>query len=217
MNLARVYYQEGRLADAARALQRAGEGDAPAPAWTRAWFSALVDRENGRLDRAIETLQAIAETRFDDARQRQFDFGVDTRVLKLLGRSLYERARQERGESRATRRHELLTESVEWLQRADAIDPEDYATHYNLSLSYEELGDNERAAYHHRLHEKYRPDQHAREQAVTAHRTTNAAANHSAETVAVYDLDRTATDPAQVDVALARTDRETVAATERQP
>ena len=52
------------------------------------------------------------------------------------------------------------------------------------------MGDAAAAAGHRELHDKYRPDDHAVEQAVTAHRSRNPAADHAAEETAVYDLQR---------------------------
>src|SRR6266704_518538 len=40
INLARVYFKEGRLDDAVAALQRAARSDPPAPRWTIAWFNS---------------------------------------------------------------------------------------------------------------------------------------------------------------------------------
>ena len=97
LNLARVYFSEGRLEEAARALRRASNGEPPAPAWTITWFSALIDRENGHLDEAIESFRNIIDNRFQLARERGFDFSYDIRVLNMMGRTLFERARQERG------------------------------------------------------------------------------------------------------------------------
>src|SRR5437667_2241719 len=45
VNLARVYYKEGRLDDAVAALQRASKFNPPAPRWTIAWFSGLVNKQ----------------------------------------------------------------------------------------------------------------------------------------------------------------------------
>ena len=47
LNLARVYFKEGRLEETTAALRRAADADPPAPPWTLAWYSALVDREYG--------------------------------------------------------------------------------------------------------------------------------------------------------------------------
>ncbi len=51
LNLARVFYKEGRIDEAADALHRAAA--AGAPPWTVAWLSGLVNKENGFLDEAI--------------------------------------------------------------------------------------------------------------------------------------------------------------------
>ncbi|MEN8108765.1 MAG: multiheme c-type cytochrome [Pseudomonadota bacterium] len=190
LNLARVYFKEGRLKEAARALERANAGDPPAAAWTIAWYSALIDRENGHLDEAIQSLEAIIDTRFEAARQRGFDFSKDVRVLNMLGRSLFERARRERGEARRHERQQFLLRARDTLQQTLLIDPENLAAHYNLSLVFAELNDDKQAEFHHVLHEKYRPDDNAVGQAVAAHRSSNPAADHAAAAIAIYDLNR---------------------------
>jgi tetratricopeptide (TPR) repeat protein/cytochrome c553 len=192
LNLARVYYKEGRLEDAAAALRRAAAFDPPAPPWTLAWYSALVDRELGNLDAAIAGLEALADTRFQSARARGFDFSRDYRMLNELGRTLYERARQERGAARRPARLDLLQQARARFQQVLDIDPENLTAHYNLALVYAELDQPALAQQHRELHEQYRPDDQAIERAVSAHRSRNPAANHAAEAVAVYDLQRPA-------------------------
>ncbi|MCB1878806.1 MAG: tetratricopeptide repeat protein [Gammaproteobacteria bacterium] len=188
LNLARVFYEEGRLSETADALERAEQ--AGAPPWTLAWYSALVEREFGNLDRAIEHLQNLVATRFNDAQRRGFDFAKDYRVLIQLGRSLFERARQERGSERATLRQHYLQQSQHWLEKALEIDPENAAAHYNLALVFSELDDPQRSDRHRMLHETYRTDDQAVELAVSSHRRSNPAADHAAEETAVYDLQR---------------------------
>jgi tetratricopeptide (TPR) repeat protein len=190
LNLARVLYREGQLDAAAAALQRAAEADPPAPPWVLAWYSALVDRDLGNLDAAIDNLEALAETRFNSARERGFDFGRDYRMLNELGRTLYERARQERGDRRRDARLAFLDRARQRLEQALTIDPENDAVHHNLSLVLSELGEPERAARHRDAHERYRGDDNAVERAVTLHRSRNPAADHAAEAVAIYDLQR---------------------------
>jgi len=190
LNLARVLYREGRLDDAAAALQRAAKAHLPAPPWTLAWYSALVDRELGNLDSAIDTLEALATTRFAAARERGFDFSRDYRMLNELGRTLYERARQERGQTRREERLTLLERARAQLEQALAIEPEYAAVHHNLSLVFNELGQADKATRHRDLHEYYRLDDNAVERAVTLHRSRNPAADHAAEPVAIYDLQR---------------------------
>lgn len=192
LNLARVLYREGRLDEAAAALARASEQSYPhgeAPAWVIAWYTALIARDLGDLERAIAALEALAETRFSAARERGFDFAADDRMLVELGRTLYERARQERGAARREARLALLQRAHRRLVQALALDPENAAAHHNLSLVLAELGDASAAAEHRRLHEHYRPDDNAIERAVSLHRSRNPAADHAAEAVAIYTLE----------------------------
>ena len=183
LNLARVYFKEGQLDQAATALRRAS--DQQAPPWTIAWYSALIDRENGHLEVATQTLETIINNRFEAARQRGFDFSYDVRVLNELGRTLYERSRQLRGEQQ----HEMLGQARDWFDKTLQIDPENLAAHYNLGLIHAQLGNNDEAGQHRALHDKYRPDDHAVEQAVARHRRENPAADHAAAAIAIYDLD----------------------------
>lgn len=200
LNLARVYYKEGRITDAAAALRRAAQFEPPPPPWTLAWLSALVDREQGRLDAAIARLQALADTRFQDARNRGFDFGADYRMRNMLGRTLYERARQARSEAERPERQDLLQRAKAGFKAVLEADPENVTAHYNLALVSAELGQAEAAERHRALHERYRPDDHAVERAVAQHRARNPAADHAAEAVAIYDLQRSESiDPARTE------------------
>ncbi len=188
LNLARVYVREGRLEDAARALARAG--DAGATPWTVSWYSALVDREYGRLEAATERLEALMATRFQEAHRRGFDFSRDLRVPHLLGRTLFEQARAARGEAQRPQREALLLRALAALQAALAIDPEAAAVHHTLSQVQALLGDSARAAYHRAAHERHRTDDLAVATAVARHRAANPPANHAAEAITLYDLQR---------------------------
>ncbi len=193
LNLARVYYKDGRLDQAAAALQRAATFKPPAYPWTLAWLSAQVEHQYGNLDRATELMEDLAGTRFVEARRRGFDFSQDYRVLDELGNTLFERARQERAPGQRAKRLALLSEARDWFDKALVIDPENLQAHYGLSLVLTDLGDPDGAARHRALHEKYRPDDLAIERAVTASRSRDPAANHAAEPVTVYDLQRPGT------------------------
>lgn len=188
LNLARVYLRDGRLDAAAAALERAREAGA-AP-WTVAWYAAQVDREYGRLDRAAERLQALMETRFQEARDRGFDFSRDLRVPHTLGQTLFEQARAARGEARQARREALLQRAVDVLETALTIDPEAAMVHHTLAQVHDLRGDAEAAARHRAAHARYRPDDLAVATAVSRHRAANPPANHAAEAVTVYDLQR---------------------------
>ena len=190
LNLARVYFKEGRLTDAVEALQRAAQQDSTAPPWTVTWYSALVDHENGHLDQALHSLERIYENRFIGARERGFNFSRDTNLLNELGRTSFERARQLRGKTNAQQRHKLLLKACDWLEKTLVIDPENLSAHFNLALVYSELNETTKADYHRQLHERYRPDDYAIETAVTRHRRQNPAADHAAGSFVIYDLNR---------------------------
>ncbi len=190
LNRARVYIKEGRLEEAVAALRAAAVHDPPAPAWSIAWFTGIVNKQNGHLDEAIRNFRSVVEMDTEETRRREFDFSQDYRLLNQLGQTIFERAKQERGSARAAERRRLLAEAVNWFRRTLAIDPENVSAHYNLSLLYAQLGDKPRAAEHRSLHAKYKPDDNARDRAVAAARRKVPSANHAAESIVIYDLQR---------------------------
>ena len=91
LNLARVYFKEGRLDEAVAALNRAAGFDPPAPRWTLAWFSGVVNKQNGHLDEAISQFRSILEDRYPELDRRGLDFSKDYEVLNELGQAYFER------------------------------------------------------------------------------------------------------------------------------
>jgi tetratricopeptide (TPR) repeat protein len=188
LNLARVYHKEGRLDDAVAALGRArAAGAAP---WTVAWLTGLVNKENGYLDDAIANFEAALGATSPDLRARGFDFSQDYEVLNELGLARFERAKQERGAARADARTAWLRQAAEAFDRTLAIDSENVTAHYALSLVYGELGDDARAAQHREAHLRYTPDEQSRSRVIAQHRAANPAANHAAQALVIYDLQR---------------------------
>jgi tetratricopeptide (TPR) repeat protein len=188
VNLARVYFKEGRLDDAVGALQRAVKFNPPAPRWTVAWFNGLVNKQNGFLDQAISDFRSILEDRYPELDQRGFDFSKDYDVINELGQAYFERAKMERGNP--ARQKELLSYAAAQFERTLNMDSENVTAHYTLSLIYAELGEATRAAYHRAEHEKYRPDDNARDRAISIARRADPAADHAAQATVIYPLQR---------------------------
>ena len=185
LNLARVFIREGRLTEAGEALRRAADNGAYP--WSVAWFGGLVDLQNGEFDSAIEAFTALVETRFDEARRRGFDFSRDYRLLNTLARTLFERAKLAPSPEEETR---WLDAAAARYREALILDPENVAAHYGMAQVAARLGDETLEAHHRRLHEIYRPDDNAKDRAIAAARRRDPAANHAAEAVVVYDLQR---------------------------
>jgi tetratricopeptide (TPR) repeat protein len=190
LNLARVFLKEGRLDDAAVALGRATAFDPPAPRWTLAWFNGLVNKQNGFLDEAIVEFRSILEDRYAELDRRGFDFSKDYEVINELGQTYFERAKMER--LNPERQAEFLRLAVEQFERTLQLDYENLTAHYNLGLIHAQRGNDELARKHRQLHERYRPDDNARDRAVTLARLRDPAADHAAQAIVIYSLQRPA-------------------------
>jgi tetratricopeptide (TPR) repeat protein len=190
LNLARVYFKEGRLDDAVLALQRASRFDPPAPRWTVAWFNGLVNKQNGFLDKAISEFRSILEDRYPELDKRGFDFSKDYEVINELGQTLFERSKLERGEANRTRQQEFLKQARDQFENTLKLDSENVVAHHSLAQIHGLLGDETKAAEHRKLHERYRPDDNARDRAIAIHRRQNPAADHAAQSIVIYSLHR---------------------------
>src|SRR4051812_38947398 len=179
LNLARVYLKEGRLNDAVEALDRAVKFNPPAPRWTVAWLTGMVNKQNGYLDEAIKQFRSVLEDRYPELDKREFDFSKDYEVINELGQTYFERSKVERGDK--AKQTELLQKAIDRFNDTLKLDSENLTAHYNLALIYAQLGDESKAAEHRKLHERYRPDDNARDQAIAIHRGKNPAADHAAQ------------------------------------
>ena len=188
INLTRVYLKEGRVTeDAPAAISRAAALPA-AREWHLLWFGGQVDRQNGRLDEAIAKYRQILEGGFAQARGRGFDFTEDWRVLNEVGSTMYQRARMARGEAGREERTAYLHEAAEMFETSLILDPEGMVAHYGLMQVLRDLGDVEGAAMHEELHAKYKPDDNAKDHAISQARQQYPAANRASEAVVIYEL-----------------------------
>ena len=188
LNLARVYVKEGRLEDAVDALGRAAKAKIPAPPWTITWFNGIVNKQNGFLDESIENFRSLIEDRSQEQIDRGFDFSQDYVLLNALGQTLFERSKLERVNE--SKRNDFLSRAIKRFKETLTFDSENLTAHYNLSLIYAQLDNQNLASKHRLLHEKYRPDDNARDIAVSNARRANPAADNAAQAITIYNLQR---------------------------
>ncbi len=172
---ARLAVKEGRLDDAAAALAKASAAGHPAP-WTLAYYTALVDKQNGNFDKAIEGFRRVLATDFSGARDRGFDFSIDTRVLNELAETALEAQRPEVAK-------EALEESL-------AVDPEQARAWWLMNRASEALGDAAAAEAARAKHAIFKPDENARDVAVRLARRKYPWADAAAEATVIYRLQR---------------------------
>lgn len=192
MNLARVYNLEGRLDEAVAALARADsfkdrEGY---PRWTWAWLSGDINRQQGYLEEAVTNLRSVLQDQTAETRRRKFDFSKDYVVINLLGQTLFDLGRQRSRQGRSEEATQHWQDAVSQFQKTLAIDSENVDAHYNLQLLYTQLGDKEKAAEHAASHRRYKTDDNAQGRAVRLARERYPAANHAANSVVKYSLQR---------------------------
>ncbi|MDA0810421.1 MAG: multiheme c-type cytochrome [Planctomycetota bacterium] len=191
MNLARAYNTEGRLDDAVAALQRAQKfSEEPGyPRWTWAWLSGVVNRQQGQLDEAVLNLRSVLEDSTPEMQKRKFDFSLDYEVINLLGQTLFDLGRLRARQARTEEAEKHWLDAVAQFEKTLTIDSENVTAHHNLQLLYTELDQPEKAAEHTRLHAKYKADD-AQGLAVRLARQRYPAANHAAEAIVKYPLQR---------------------------
>ena len=86
---------------------------------------------------------------------------------------------------------ELLNESEAEFLRVLQTDSENVTAHANLARIYGLLDDQEKRELHQGLHQKYKSDDNAAELAIPKARQKYPAADHAAESLVIYDLQRT--------------------------
>jgi len=188
LNLARVYQTEGRLDDAVAAIVRAAAHDnPPAPPWTMSWLSGAINVQQGRLEEAIGNFQSVLATKVPE---RGFDFSRDYTVINELGQAQFQRAQQFRSQAQQQQRDEWLRRGIENFQQTLAIDSENATAHYNLQRIYRQLGENAQAEIHGQLHLKYKGDDSIQGVVIGMARKRYPAADHAAEALVIYPLDR---------------------------
>ena len=191
LNLARVYHKEGRLDDAAQALRRAAAAGA-AP-WTVAWLNGLVNKENGHLDEAIANFDGGARRQLAGAAGARLRLQPRLRGAERAGPGAVRARQAGTRRRRAPRpRAALLRRAADAFDRTLAIDAENVTAHYALSLSTASSAIRPAPPTHREAHLRYTADEQSRSRVIAMHRLANPAANHAAQSLVIYDLQRRA-------------------------
>ena len=188
LNLARVYFNEGRLDEATEALTRAASMDPPPPPWTMAWLSGSVSREQGFLKQAMQSFRSVLEDDTAERRTRGFDFSLDYRVRNSLGATILDLASVAESRGREAEAQDYLRQAESEFLKVLEIDSENVNAHANLALVYSRLGDQEKSDFHRARQLIYKPDDNAADIAQPKARRKYPAANHAAEPLVIYDL-----------------------------
>jgi tetratricopeptide (TPR) repeat protein len=130
----------------------------------------------------------VLEDRYPELDRRGFDFSKDYEVINELGQTYFERAKMDRRDP--DRQREWLRLAAAEFEKTLRLDSENVTAHYNLALIHAQLGDEPKAAEHRRLHERYRRDDNARDRAIAAARRRDPAADHAAQAIVIYPLQR---------------------------
>ena len=187
LNLARVQFAEGDLDGATQSLVEAMKYDPKPPSWTHAWLSGVVNRQQGNLLKAVKLLEGTVNTRIVE---RGFDFSRDYAVRNELALTLLDIAQQADVLGNQGKFEDYLSRSQVEFERVLEEDSENATAHANLAKIFALAGDEENAENHRRLHARYKIDDNAAEIALPPARRRYPAANHAAEALVIYDLQR---------------------------
>jgi tetratricopeptide (TPR) repeat protein len=190
LNLARAQFAEGDLNGATESLGRAAAMTPPPPAWTLAWLSGEVSRQQGFLEDAEASFRSVLEDSTAERRERKFDFSYDYRVRNSLGATLIDLAEVAESRQDNERATELRKQAVGEFLLVLNVDQEDVTAHANLAALYQRLGEKENAQKHSQLQLKYKMDDNAVDVAIPEARRQYPAANHAAEPLVIYSLHR---------------------------
>jgi tetratricopeptide (TPR) repeat protein len=155
VNLGRVAVQEGDVEEGRRVLERALQ---LAPNLARAnYFFARVLRAEGKYEEAANHLHTVLA-----------QYPRDRVALNDLGRIFFLERK--------------YSDAIATLQQVLSIDPEDLQAHYNLMLSYQGLGEPDKAKHEQQLYLRFKADEPA--QALTgAYRQTHPEDNNERQLI----------------------------------
>jgi tetratricopeptide (TPR) repeat protein len=185
-----VLLAEGDFDGATAALQRASKFTPAPPPWTAAWLSGEINREQGNFAEAAENFRSVLYDDTQERRDRKFDFSRDYRIHNLLGLTLIDLAAQSQTRQETELAANYLSQAESEFKRALQDDSENLTAHAALAAVYKRLGNTEAADKHEELHLRYKADDNASDVARPEGRRRYPAADHAAEQLVIYSLNR---------------------------
>jgi tetratricopeptide (TPR) repeat protein len=140
LNLARVHlaYGGSRLTNAAEALDKARKCKPPAPWWTVAWFSGLVNLQNAHLEEAAQDFETILDPKNQD-RKRQLDLTKDYIVINELGKTLFLLGESEVAQGHPQEAAAYFEQAIARFERTLELNAESEDAHEFLNKCYGRL------------------------------------------------------------------------------
>lgn len=190
LNLARVLFQEGNLDGATEALERASKMDPAPPAWTMAWLSGEVARQQGQFEAAVKNFHSVIYDNNKERRDRGFDFSKDYVVRNQLGATYLDLAIGAKLGGDMDDYDEYLAKALFEFEEVLKVDSENVMAHANLASIYERYENQAKATFHQAANLRYKPDDNAGDVGRRKAREQYPAANVAAEQLVIYSLHR---------------------------
>ncbi|VAW34663.1 hypothetical protein MNBD_GAMMA01-953 [hydrothermal vent metagenome] len=186
INLTRTYLQQGRIAEAQNALSQAANDKEFRYTWQLAYFAGVIDLQNGFIEKAIENFSRVYNTEFENARVANFDFSKDYRFVTMYAQTVFQRSKM----LTAAKQGEYYQKALRLFKHVLDLNPEWADAHFGMFQLYTAMGDEAKANQHKALHQKHKIDDNAHDTVIAKARANNKAADHAAEAIAIYELDK---------------------------
>ena len=186
INLTRTYLQQGRLEEAQEALHQASLNESFRYTWQLAYFAGVIDLQNGFIEKAIENFSRVYNSQFKTAQQANFDFSKDYKFVTLYAQTVFQRSKM----LKAEQQKRMQQKSLQLFEHVLQLNPEWADAHFGLFQLYAAMNNNEKSKYHKALHQKHKADDNAHDTVIAKARAENKAADHAAEAIAIYPLDK---------------------------
>ena len=184
VNLTRTYLQQGLITQAQRALNQASKDSEFRYKWQLAYFSGIIDLQNGFINKAIENFSRVYNTEFAAAQKAGFDFSKDYKFVTLYAQTVFQKSKLLKAEEQRI----VQKKAKDLLMQVLVMNPEWADAHFSLFQLYTAMGEIDKAKYHKALHLKHKADDNAHDKVIAKARANNKVADHAADTIAIYQL-----------------------------